>query len=71
MIYDNIKRLCSEEGISINALEDKLVIGNGVIGSWRNQNPSLMNMIKVADYFNISLDELVSRDEIKRSANEA
>lgn len=41
MIYEKIKRLAAEEGISIASLEKKLNIGNGTIRKWNEASPTL------------------------------
>lgn len=59
MLLENIKRLCQERGISQTNLEIACGIGNGVIGKWSRSSPSVKNLQKVADYFGVTLDELV------------
>ncbi len=54
-----IRALCKTKGITICALERELGIGNGVISSWDKSSPRLDNVRKVANYFGISIDELV------------
>ena len=50
MIYDNVKRLCRENGTSIFQVEKACGIGNGVIGKWKQetQNPSVETLKKHA-----------------------
>ena len=56
MIYEKIKKLAKEEGISISALEKKLNIGNGTIRRWNEASPTFENVFKVAKYFDVSMD---------------
>ena len=35
-------------------------MGNGTVRGWKNSSPSIENLKKVADYFNITVDELIS-----------
>lgn len=60
MLVDNVKRLCHEKGVSIWALESAIDIGNGTIGKWKTSSPRLETIKKVADYFGITVDELLS-----------
>lgn len=64
MVLDNITRLCKENNVSIARLERDTEIGNGTIGRWGTSSPTLENAKKVADYFNVSVDDLMkSADE--------
>ncbi len=55
-ILKKVKRLADEKGISIAALEKACGMGNGVIGRWEKSSPSLRNLKKVADYFNVPIE---------------
>lgn len=65
MIYENIAKRCSANGISIMQLEKSCRIGNGTIGGWKDGNcyPSYKSLKKIADYFHISIDELTEGGE--------
>lgn len=56
MIYQKIKKLAKEEGVSIASLEKKLNIGNGTIRRWDEASPTFENVFKVAKYFDVSMD---------------
>lgn len=58
MIVQRIKSLCRDRGISMRKLERETGIGNGVIARWEKSNPTVENLGKVADYFNVTIDEL-------------
>ena len=60
MIYKNISELCKKKGISIAKLERDLGIGNGTIGRWGKSAPTIDNIKKVADYFEVKVDELIA-----------
>ena len=60
MILENIRRLCSQKPVSIAKLERETGIGNGTINRWDKVSPSIDNVRKVADYFVISVDALIS-----------
>ena len=60
MIYKNIVRLCKERNISVSKLEKEIGLGNATIRTWRTSSPSLDRLKLVADYFNVTVDELIS-----------
>ena len=62
MIYNKIVKLCSDKGISIHFLERTLGIGNGTIKGWTTNSPKLDLLMKVCDYFGITLDEMVRKE---------
>lgn len=70
MISANIRRLCASEGITLAALERKVGIGNGVIARWCGQLgepeakgfPRVDILKKVADYFGVTVDDLLKED---------
>lgn len=59
MIYGKIKALCKKSGISIHKLEMECGIGNGIIHRWKSSTPSLGNLQKVAQYFDVSIEFLL------------
>ena len=63
MLLDNIKRLCKEKNTSICAVERTLGIGNGTIGKWDVYSPRLDIVKKVADYFGMTVDELLREED--------
>ena len=64
--FDRLKDLCDEQGISVNILEERLGIGKNSLYSWKKNIPKGSNLIKVADYFDISVDYLLGRTDRKR-----
>lgn len=59
MLLENIKRLCEEEGISTYALAIKCGLTGGAIDKWKDSSPTVGSLKKVADYFGVTLDELL------------
>lgn len=59
MILDNIQELCNLNGITIGQLEKNLGFGFATIRKWDKSNPTIDKLKKVADYFNVSIDELM------------
>lgn len=60
MILGNIQKLCKERGISVARLERELGFGNATIRGWGNSSPSVDNLKKVADFFGVTVDSLIS-----------
>jgi len=63
MLVENIQRLCKENNTTFGALEKKLEIGNGVIAKWNKSSPRVGTVQKVADYFGVTVDALLSERE--------
>ncbi len=72
-LYEKIKELAKERGVSIRQIEEKLGFGNGTLNRWRTIMPSIDKVQKVSDYFNVSIDYLLdlsafrNEEEIKRA----
>ena len=60
MLYKHIQKICESKGITVGKLEKDLDFSNATIRKWKNSSPSIENLKKVADYFNITVDELIS-----------
>lgn len=62
-LYRNVSRLSEERGLSIGALEKKMGFGKSTIAKWDKNSPRIDLLKKVADYFEVSLDELTGDEE--------
>lgn len=62
VILENIQRLCKENNTTIWALERATQIGNGVIGRWSASFPRVDSLAKVAEYFGVTLDDLLKEE---------
>ena len=58
--YEKLSSLMEEKELSINDLAEKLNLKTTTIYTWKQKEilPSLTNAVKLADYFNCSLDYL-------------
>lgn len=61
MLYDQIIILCGKTGISIARLERETGLGNGTIRRWKNGSASVDKVMRVADYFAVTVDSLLTR----------
>lgn len=67
-IYFKIKELIDNtDKLSVSRLEKELGFGSGTIRRWQKNDPGLEKVLKVADYFNISIGELISHDEPRKT----
>ena len=63
LILDNIKALCREHGTNITDVEKAVGIGFGTVYKWGKVSPSVANLKLVADYFGVTVDELLKEVE--------
>lgn len=61
--YEKIKELTKQNGISVRELEKRLGYSNGYFSKWKNVSPNSDGLAKVADYFGVSVDYLLGREE--------
>lgn len=64
-VLERVKQLAKKQGISIVELEEKLGFGRNSLYAWKNKTPSYEKLIKVADFFHVSVDYLLGREEAK------
>ena len=62
MIYENVLKLCEERGISIAALERQLGLGNATIRGWVKSDPRVTTIKAVADYFGVTIEDLLQKE---------
>lgn len=61
--YERIEQLRKSQGFSQGALEKKLGFSNGSISKWRTSKPTSERLQKLAEFFNVSVDYLVTGEE--------
>ena len=59
MLLKNIKTLCKQRNITLAELERFIGFGNGTVGRWDCKRPSIDRVKEVADYFGVTIDELL------------
>ena len=62
-LYERIEQLRKNKKISQGNLEKELGFSNGSISKWRNSNPTTERLQKIADYFGVSVDYLMTGEE--------
>ncbi len=66
MFGERVKEYRIEKGVSQMDLASSIGVSKGIISLWENglREPTLSNLIALADYFDLSLDELVGRNHV-------
>lgn len=62
-LYAKVLELCKGAGISVRHLEREAGLTRGAIDKWKVSSPSVKNLSKVAQYFDVSLDALMDSDD--------
>ncbi len=60
-----IKKLSSDQGISLKQLALQLGFGENTIYRWNTKKPTIDKLQRVADYFDVSTDYLLGRTDKK------
>ena len=66
---DRLENLCNENGITINKLATLSGITQSTIDSiikGKSNNPRIETLVKIADYFCVSVDYLIGRSDDPR-----
>ena len=61
LIYDRIKTICKEKGLSVNYVEKKAGLSNGIISKWNTCSPTLENAQAVAKVLECTVDDFVTK----------
>ena len=59
-IVSNIQSMCNLKGVSVPKVEKDLGFGKGSIYKWDKNSPSIDKLQKVAEYFNVTVDSLIT-----------
>jgi len=70
-IYERIESLRKSKGLSQGKLEKQLGFSNGSISKWKNSTPKIERLQKLADFFGVSVEYLMTgkEDEQKEKDN--
>lgn len=70
-IYERIESLRTSQGLSQGKLEKQLGFSNGSISKWKNSTPKVERLQKLADFFGVSVEYLMTgkEDEQKEKDN--
>ncbi|MBP1041262.1 helix-turn-helix transcriptional regulator [Vagococcus sp. BWB3-3] len=62
-VLEVIKRLANEKNVSLAEVERAVGLSNGAITKWAKSSPSSDKLVRIADYFNVSVDYLLGRTD--------
>lgn len=62
-MYQKIKDLCEKKNISVYRLEKELELSTGSVSKWEKSIPRVDTLLKVANYFEVSIDYLIEKTE--------
>lgn len=66
MFWEIFLKLCEEHNEKPNPLAKKLKISSGTVTNWKNgSEPQPMNLKKIADYFGVSVNYLLGKEETR------
>ena len=67
-MLENIKKLREEMGITQKQLADVIDVSQQSVNKYENHNiePDIETLIRIADYFNTSVDYIVGHTELRR-----
>ena len=64
-VFEQIKKLAKSRDIAMKDLALKLGFSENLFYTWKKTNPKAADLAKVADYFHVSVDYLLGREEIE------
>lgn len=60
LIYDKVKTICEEKGMSVRQVECAAGLKNGAISKWNESSPTIKSLKAVADVLKVKVDKLIS-----------
>lgn len=60
MLYDKIKEICKEKGLTVASVEKEAGLSNGVISKWNRSSPTVDNLQAVAKVLKVKVDKLIT-----------
>lgn len=70
MFYENLDKLCKSRGETVTSLAKKLNLSTSKVTAWkRGSIPKGEILLKIAKYFNVSTDYLLTGKEYNPNAN--
>lgn len=62
MLYDIVKRLCLQKGVSVGQVEKECGLSNGSISKWNENEPGIRKVQKVANYLGVPIEDLLESE---------
>ena len=60
--FERIKKLAKNRGVTLQKVANELGFGESNLYKWKKQTPNGEYLAKVADYFHVSVDYLLGRE---------
>lgn len=68
--FERIKKLAKNRGVTLQKVANELGFGESTLYKWKNQTPNGEYLSKVADYFHVSVDYLLGREDDKEAQDQ-
>ncbi|MBC9704001.1 MAG: helix-turn-helix transcriptional regulator [Enterococcus sp.] len=68
-VLNRIKELAKERNLSLAELERRTGLSSGSITKWNKSAPSVDKLAKIADYFGVTTDYLLGRNQVPKWAS--
>lgn len=59
MLYDKIKEICKDKGVSVASVEKKAGLKSGAISKWNASSPTVKNIQAVAKALKVNVNKLL------------
>ena len=72
MFFDIFSELCSKKGVSCKRASEDIGLSNSITTKWKKTGatPSGKTLNKIANYFGVSISELLGKEEKENSPDE-
>ncbi len=70
MIYDTIKDIASKQKVSIRKMEKDLGFSNGTMNRWNEFEPKIGQIVQVAEYLRVPVEQLIFTKRRKNKSKE-
>lgn len=60
---ERVKKLCKKKGVSMNLAESEIGLAKGYISKLGSSNPNAKTLQKIADYFGVSVNYIMTGKE--------
>ena len=64
LTYETIKKLCKDKGVSVTGAEKELGFARGSLCKVNTNKPSIENVQKLANYFDVSVEYLMTGEKL-------
>ncbi|PLW61237.1 helix-turn-helix domain-containing protein [Lactococcus lactis] len=64
-VFEAIKNLADKQGKNVKTVAIDVGLSENAIYGWKKTKPKADDLAKVADYFHVSVDYLLGREELK------